>query len=93
MFLELHQYACVDEAAGEVIGYGVVIVVDVLYPIVGVDIECLCKLLVIFLVNFEALLANTHHLLYVSLQLLVGEFLANGKLRTESSLCLKIFLV
>ena len=36
--LELHQYACVDEAAGEVIGYGVVIVVDVLYPIVGVDI-------------------------------------------------------
>ena len=44
--LELHQYSCVDEAACEVVGYGIVVVVDVLYPIVGVyivdaqDVEC-----------------------------------------------------
>ena len=36
--LEFHQYACVDSSAGEVVGHGVVVVVDVLYPIVGVDI-------------------------------------------------------
>ena len=46
MGLELHQYSCVDEAACEVVGYGIVVVVDVLYPIVGVyivdaqDVEC-----------------------------------------------------
>ena len=35
---ELHQNSYVDESAGEVVWHGIVVVVDVLYPIIGVDI-------------------------------------------------------
>ena len=35
---ELHQHPYVDEAAGEVVGHGIVVVVDVLYPVIRVDI-------------------------------------------------------
>ena len=31
---KLHQYACVDESASEIVGHGVIVVIDILYPIV-----------------------------------------------------------
>lgn len=44
--LQLHQYAEIDEPASEVVGHRVVVVVDVLYPVIGVyvvdtqQVEC-----------------------------------------------------